>query len=164
MANSLAQLGPDIRNLPHGASISPAIVILRLFSQQVTVLRFLMGFPENDFARLACQRERRSTSGTVTTGSAAPARPVLRARRGGHRSDGGRAWRAERRLNWKFGARPLVLRGPCDMIDDERFHWSFLRFEAQPELLLQGGKERGAAWLGCNGNFGTGCSHRAGDA
>src|ERR1035441_10931642 len=35
------------------------------------------------------------------------------------------------------------------MINDKCFHGGLLRFEAQPELLLQGGKKGGATWVRC---------------
>ena len=41
----------------------------------------------------------------------------------------------------------LVLRWPYDVVDDQRFRRSFLRFESQPKLLLQSGKKGRPIWL-----------------
>lgn len=45
---------------------------------------------------------------------------------------------------------PLVFRGFLDMIDDENFHRTFLRFQFQAKLLLDSGEDRRTReiWLG----------------
>jgi hypothetical protein len=35
----------------------------------------------------------------------------------------------------------LILRGSFDIINNEDFHWTFCRFQLEPELFLKGGED-----------------------